>query len=244
MKANTFITEVSQVLDRSLGSRHAVVSAFHRIRFSAPANDHEELLVAMNDRAVFQTMFTRALSQIDDVLAEAISRIEALPEVPVPPMAQAARTTLDVIERLLWRFPAVARQLRTRHSKRDTLVIEDEYDVQDLLRALLRIDFDDVRAEEYGPMVAGRRPRMDFLLKQEQIVIEVKMTRDTLKDKELGDELLQDIARYQGHSNCKRLYCFIYDPQCYVDNPAGLTADLERLAPLDLPVHVRIHPVH
>ena len=36
---------------------------------------------------------------------------------------------------------------------------------------------------------------MDFLLKNEEISIEVKMTRDGLKDKELGEQLIIDIAK-------------------------------------------------
>ena len=35
---------------------------------------------------------------------------------------------------------------------------------------------------------------MDFLLKNEEISIEVKMTRNGLKNKELGDQLIIDIA--------------------------------------------------
>ena len=55
--------------------------------------------------------------------------------------------------------------------------IKDEYDVQDLLNALLRLNFDDVRPEEYTPSYAGSSTRVDFLLKKEKIVIEVKKTR-------------------------------------------------------------------
>ena len=65
------------------------------------------------------------------------------------------------------RFHKVARQVRSRHDQRDTLSISDEYDVQDLLHALLSIYFDDIRAEEWTPSYAGSSSRMDFLLKPE-----------------------------------------------------------------------------
>ena len=42
---------------------------------------------------------------------------------------------------------------------------------------------------------------MDFLLKDDEISIEVKMTRDGLKDKELGEQLIIDIAKYKEHPN-------------------------------------------
>ncbi len=76
---------------------------------------------------------------------------------------------------------------------RETLKIEDEYDVQDLLHALLLLYFDDVRTEEWTPSYAGKSSRMDFLLKNERVVIEVKKTRLGLADKELGDQLIIDV---------------------------------------------------
>lgn len=84
-----------------------------------------------------------------------------------------------------------------------------------------------MRAEEWTPSYAGGSNRMDFLVKEEEIVIEVKMTRAGLKDKELGEQLLIDIAKYKKHPNCKSLYCFVYDPDGHVRNPRGLEKDLE-----------------
>lgn len=69
---------------------------------------------------------------------------------------------------------------------------------------------------------------MDFLLKREQIVIEVKMTRRGLGAKEVGDELLVDIGRYRSHPDCRLLVCFVYDPMNKIGNPEGLEADLSR----------------
>ena len=130
--------------------------------------------------------------------------------------------------------------LRRRHSYRPTLEIGDEYDVQDLLNALLRLHFDDVRPEEWTPSYAGGNNRMDFLLKDEEIAIEVKMTRDGLKDKEVGDQLLVDIEKYQAHPNCKRLYCFVYDPDWHIRNPRGLEKDLSKaIENIDVKVYIR-----
>jgi hypothetical protein len=135
----------------------------------------------------------------------------------------------DRLSRLFERFHIVARQLRRRYDGRTTLAIHDEYDVQDLLHGLLRIDFEDVRPEEWTPSYAGSSNRIDFLLKEGEIAIEVKMTRDGLKDRELGEQLIIDIAKYQSHPNCKCLYCFVYDPENNVRNPRGLDKDLAEL---------------
>lgn len=141
------------------------------------------------------------------------------------------------------RFHTVARQIRRRHDGRDTLIINDEYDVQDMLHALLKLHFEDVRPEEWTPSYAGGANRMDFLLKNEEIAIEIKMTRVGLKDKELGDQLIIDIAKYQKHPNCKCLYCFVYDPDDIIRNPRGIEKDLEKLGK-DFPVRVYIRPMN
>lgn len=64
--------------------------------------------------------------------------------------------------------------------------------------------FEDVRPGEWAPLYAGGSKRMDFLLKDEEIAIEVKMmTRNGLKDKEIGEQLIIDVANYKLHKNCK-----------------------------------------
>ena len=141
---------------------------------------------------------------------------------------QDVETSIRLVERICSRFHLVAKQLRTRHDDRETLVVKDEYDVQDLLHSMLRIYFDDIRNEEWTPSYAGSCSRIDFLIKTEQIVIEVKKTRETLKAKQIGEQLIVDIQRYQTHTDCKTLLCFIYDPEGWVSNPRGLENDLNK----------------
>ena len=149
---------------------------------------------------------------------------------------------INNLNKIFDNFHDVARLLVNRYAKRDTLIINDEYDVQDLLRSLLKIFFDDVRPEDFTPSYAGRNTRIDFLLKREKIVVEVKKTRETLKDKEVGDELLQDIARYRNHPDCNILYCFVYDPQGFISNPRGLEDDLSSESNDKMTVYVSIKP--
>lgn len=125
-------------------------------------------------------------------------------------------------------FHKVVRQLRIRHDGRSPFEIKDEYDVQDLLCALLHLYFNDVRPEEWTPSYAGKSARVDFLLKNEKIVIEVKKTREGLDDKELGNQLIIDIDRYKAHSDCEKLICFVYDPEERILNPVGIMNDLNK----------------
>lgn len=140
----------------------------------------------------------------------------------------------EKIENLLNRFHSIAIQLTNRRNDggnpRPTIRIKDEYDVQDLLHGLLKIYFDDIRAEEWNPSYAGSSKRSDFLLKNEKIVIEVKKTRSNLKDKEIGEQLIIDKANYRKHSDCKILICFVYDPDSFIKNPIGIENDLKEVS--------------
>jgi hypothetical protein len=75
---------------------------------------------------------------------------------------------------------------------------------------------------------AGNANRMDFLLKNESIVVEAKMTRAALGAKQVGDQLIVDIAHYRKHPGCKLLFCLVYDPSARITNPRGLENDLSR----------------
>lgn len=137
----------------------------------------------------------------------------------------------EMIESILNRFPDVAASLNRRHAERDGFAINDEYDVQDLLKSICLAYFNDVRIEEAVPSFAGKNSRIDIFLKEEARFIEVKMTRDGLRDKKLGEELIIDIAQYREHPGCERLFCFIYDKDRFIRNPTGFKRDLEKIIP-------------
>lgn len=146
-----------------------------------------------------------------------------------------------IIEKITTNFHRCAKSILNRHSNRQTLKITDEYDVQDLLQGILRLFFDDIIPEDYVPSYAGGSSRIDFHLREYETYIETKMTRENLKDKEIGDQLIIDIARYG--NKCKKLICFIYDGSGLLKNPYGLIKDLEKLSTNDLTVKVYIAPI-
>jgi hypothetical protein len=183
----------------------------------------------------YSLKFYRCYTAISDFLDNLIHTLAVYESAT--PISEAT----EIIERICLGFGHVVGQLQHRHDNRPPFaIIADEYDVQDLVHALLRIFFDDVRAEEYTPSYAGGSARIDFLLKKEQILIETKKTRAKLRAKELGEELIIDIARYASHPDCKTLYCLVYDPGYHVTNPAGVENDLSRTEPF--PVRVFITP--
>jgi hypothetical protein len=112
--------------------------------------------------------------------------------------------------------------LTYRRKGAEQLRFNNEYDVQDLLHALLRPWVQDVRPEEYTPSYAGKSTRMDFLLPAHELVIETRCVRDRQHAKNVGDELMLDIGHYAAHPTCKKLWCVIYDPEHLLTNPEGL----------------------
>jgi hypothetical protein len=198
----------------------------HDLKF---ADSGEPVFINMSD-AGLQRM--HVLQQIRrKSLLEAY--VEQLRDIAGPTRAissPAEPREVDLVKLILRRFHIVARQLARRYDNRETLEIGDEYDVQDLLHALLRLYFDDVRPEEWTPSYAGGSSRMDFLLKNEKLIVEAKMTRASLTEKQIGEQLIVDAARYSSHPDCTILVCFIYDREAHLKNPRGLEADLTKLS--------------
>jgi hypothetical protein len=157
-------------------------------------------------------------------------------------LKEKATKPLEELQRVFFKFHSIARKLRQRYNGRETLDVSDEYDVQDLLSALLTLYFDDIRSEEWTPSYAGKSARMDFLLKKERIVVETKMTRKGLADKEIGDQLIIDIERYKEHPDCDTLICFIYDPDGRITNSHALREDLQSQSRDDLKVFIVVQP--
>ena len=139
---------------------------------------------------------------------------------------QSEGATLDTLRRMCARFHLVARQLRLRKEYRPTLEITDEYDLQDLFYALLRLQFDEVGTEEWTPPYADGARRTSYLLDWEKTVVVVKQTRSGLTSRDIAEQIATDKAHYSGRPNGATLLCFIYDPDGRVGNPRGLEADL------------------
>lgn len=118
----------------------------------------------------------------------------------------------ESLQQIFIRFTEVVNTLKRRHDGRSKLEINDECDVQDLLYSLLVSRFEDVRPEEPTPSFASKFAKIDFILKELNIGIEVKMMTEGLTQKTMSDQILADMPRYKKHYNCKILVFFIYDP--------------------------------
>ncbi|HAT8003892.1 TPA: malate dehydrogenase [Citrobacter koseri] len=208
-KYKIWVGRVKKLLEDSYGQDSEFYKDFIKAQKGFYASNYEILTTQL------KPVFDAAKADLD----------YALPLNTSPVLKETDR--LDLIINVLERFPSFCRQLKKRYNNRDSIEVTDEYDVQDLVHALLTLHFDDVRPEEASPSYAGSSSRQDFLLKKEKIVIEVKKTRKSLGAGKIGEELIIDMARYRAHPDCDTLVCFVYDPDGWVNNPKGVVADLE-----------------
>ncbi len=129
---------------------------------------------------------------------------------------------LERLAQLLSRVPDYLKMLADAGAPK----VIAESGLQDLLHPLLLVLYGDVRREDFVSQFAGGASRVDFLLKDVGVVLETKMTRPTLTDRKVGEELLVDWSRYRKHPDCAAIFGLIYDPARHIGNPNGLQADL------------------
>ena len=139
---------------------------------------------------------------------------------------EVAIPTPSLLVQILQRLPAALKPLIHRRQGRQGLPIRDEYDLQDAVEALLRALYNDVRSEERGPSSAGSSSTMDFLLREDAIAVEVKVTRPGRDEKAIKKELLVDINDYKAHPAVRRLIFAVYDVADTFRNPTGFETDL------------------
>jgi REase_DpnII-MboI len=189
-------------------------------------------ILAMFERArnkFADTGYAVVASEVYSVWSYRLAQILNAVEKVQFQLARDIEEPLDLILRILARYSDVERALRQRYSSRPTLEVRDEYDIQDLLRSLLLIHFEDVSAEDPGPKFAGSSTRVDLLLRKERIVIEIKQTKSDTSESTLGKQLKLDIVDYKQRGDCDALVIFIDDRNVRLKNPGGFASDLMKL---------------
>ena len=175
-------------------------------------------------------------------------------EIPPGPKPDAANTSThphnpssveELLQTLLKGLPRAMHPLEHRRKDARSLTFDSEYDIQDLIHSQLRPWVSDIRPEEFTPSYAGSATRMDFLLPDHKLVIEIKRVRDKTHASRVGDELILDIEHYRRHQCCDRLWCAVYDPDLLIRNPTGMISDLEGSRSIpdgSVSVHVLVIP--
>lgn len=108
---------------------------------------------------------------------------------------------------------AIQKIIKDRRKEHQVFKIEDEYDVQDILYVILKSTFPNLKDEDPIPKLGGRSTKIDLILKEEKILIEVKMIKDSDKNElHFIDQLKVDFESYHECKWLKKLFCFVYDP--------------------------------
>lgn len=139
------------------------------------------------------------------------------------------RDRLAQLMQILNNFPLVARILKDRQRGRPGYLLENEYDVQDLLFAVVRAVFDDARREEWTPQRAGSAKRIDVTIGSIESVVETKYVRDKRHARHVADELRVDFECYHDRTECHHLVALVVDPQGHIADPVQFGADLSGL---------------
>lgn len=190
--------------------------------FSGWRERRERIEAALEDNGLRYYRFGRILPQGNTLQQASIPANHEAAALPAKPTT--VEELLEVVVRGLRR---AMHPLTHRRKGVQPLSFGNEYDVQDLLHAMLRPWIGDIRPEEFTPSYAGSSTRMDFLLPTHALVIETKIVRDRTHAKKIGDELIIDIEHYRRHPECKNLWCVVYDPEHLITNAPGMKADLE-----------------
>lgn len=156
-----------------------------------------------------------------EMISNAVSKLNAcrkalMMQCESPSLCSKEESSLDKVITICNRFKRMALTLGERCRNREPLIMKDEYDVQYLMKCLLSLHFDKISTEEPVPSCASKKLRIDFLIKDEKIAIEVKTTLTGASPSQLQTQLYEDIACYPKHHGVKSIVCFVYDPGCII----------------------------
>jgi hypothetical protein len=217
----TWRETTSDLIVRAFGSEHRLVLEFHSVGIQNVYRQMSDTDFAAASTRERLPIIDSAIQQLEDRVAEAEAETSPGGDITV----SAGVLLLAGMAR---RFGDYARRLHVRQRGRTPVACSDEYDMQDLFEAALRLHFDDVRPEEVTPSYAGGSARMDFLVADEQIGVELKFVHDGDKSRDVGSEIAEDILRYSAHPRCKALIILVWDEGHILVNPRGLERDLTR----------------
>jgi hypothetical protein len=108
---------------------------------------------------------------------------------------------------------AVRKITGARRKDHPSFAINDEYDVQDVLYVILKSIFPKLKDEDPTPRVGAKYNKIDLILRDQGILVEVKMIKKgDSNEKKFVEELKNDIQSYNKSQWLEHLICFVYDP--------------------------------
>lgn len=150
---------------------------------------------------------------------------EATPKATNP----ASRDEIGWILAMLRRFDIAARALRDRprqDKKQCGYIVVDEYDVQDLLFAMIKPLCNDLEREDPVPKSAGDSGRVDLCSRMLGMIIEVKYAKDDNRARAIARECKERVITYSRWPELRHLVFFVYDPEHRLPDADNFIKDL------------------
>lgn len=149
---------------------------------------------------------------IDLIILEELNR--RLIETQLPGVTFNNMSSYEMIKVILENFHNASKKITQERRKEHPIFrIADEYDVQDLLYTILKCSFPKLREEDPTPKVGAKSNKIDLILRDEGILIEVKMIKESdTNEKAFIEQLKNDIQSYHTCEWLKHLLFFVYDP--------------------------------
>lgn len=124
------------------------------------------------------------------------------------------KSAKQLIQEVLQNFREANKKVtKDRRKDHQEYEINDEYDVQDLLYTILKSIFPSIKEEDPTPKVGIKSNKIDLILREKGILIEVKMIKEAdQSEKKYVEELKNDIQSYHQCQWLQHLICFVYDP--------------------------------
>ena len=143
------------------------------------------------------------------------------------PEAPSLQESIDFLEQISRRLPVFLAVIRgSRGEVEGRLELKEERDLQDLMKAILSLHYNNVLREDPVQQYAGAWARVDLFIKDVGLMVETKMTGRSTGQREVGDQLIVDMNRYATRADCRGFFALVYDPDRQIDNPNGFERDL------------------
>ncbi|MFY1611820.1 hypothetical protein ACOMSG_03100 [Macellibacteroides fermentans] len=120
----------------------------------------------------------------------------------------------ELVRNILSNFSnSIRKIIKNRRKGHADFSINDEYDVQDILYVVLKSVFPHLRDEDAIAKVGAKSTKIDLILREEQILIEAKMIKQSdTNETHFIEELKVDFESYHQCNWLSKLFCFVYDP--------------------------------
>lgn len=137
--------------------------------------------------------------------------------------------TIDHILDLLQRFHLGAYWLEKHRRKNHApFVIDDEFDVQDLLYSFLVVNFPDAEVEDPAKKIAGVSSRLDVVIGNLKLIIEIKCFKKENNWTTMFKDINHKIQTYSQNEEYDQMIIFIYNPDSAVKNPYRIEKDITK----------------